>query len=70
MVRRLLRIVIAQLFNGGVTDGANGNEAIIRLLGSSPALSEFARSYIEKSRPLKLEEVVQTVRAATALERT
>ena len=27
-----------ELFNGGVTDGANGNEAIIRLLGSSPAL--------------------------------
>ena len=48
-----------ELFNGGVTDGANGNEAIIRVLGSSPALSDFTKSYIEKSKPLKLEEVVR-----------
>ena len=48
-----------ELFNGAVTDGANGNEAIIRLLGSSPALSEFTKSYIEKSGPLNLEEVVR-----------
>ncbi|HKY43529.1 MAG TPA: hypothetical protein VJM50_10575 [Pyrinomonadaceae bacterium] len=48
-----------ELFNGGVTDGANGNEAIIRLLGSSPALKDFVKSYIENRRPLKLEELVR-----------
>jgi predicted metalloprotease with PDZ domain len=47
------------LFNGGVTDGANGNEAIIKLLGSSPALKDFVKSYIENRRPLKLEELVR-----------
>ena len=48
-----------ELFNGGVTDGANGNEAIIRVLGSSPALRDFTKEFIEKKRPLKLEEVVR-----------
>lgn len=48
-----------ELFNGGVTDGANGNEAIISLLGSSPALKDFVKSYIENRRPLKLEELVR-----------
>ena len=49
-----------ELFNGGVTDGANGNEAIIRLLASTPALKDFVKSYIENKRPLKLEELVRT----------
>src|SRR5688572_25807530 len=48
-----------ELFNGGVTDVANGNEAIIRLLGSSPALKDFTKSYIEKKGSLKLEELVR-----------
>lgn len=48
-----------ELFNGGATDGANGNEAIIRLLGSSPALKDFVKTYIENRRPLKLEELVR-----------
>ena len=48
-----------ELFNGGVADGANGNEAIIRVLGSSPTLKDFTKSYIENSGPLKLEEAVR-----------
>ena len=48
-----------ELFNGGATDGANGNEAIIKVLGSSPALREFTKSFIENSRQLKLEELVR-----------
>ena len=48
-----------ELFNGGVADGADGNEAIIKVLGSSPALKDFTKSYIENSRPLKLEELVR-----------
>jgi hypothetical protein len=46
------------LFNGGVADHAQGNEAIIRLLGSSPAVSDFTRSYIETSKELELEQVL------------
>jgi hypothetical protein len=46
------------LFNGGVTDNANGNEVIIRLLASSPAIEDFAKSYIENSRQLELEQVL------------
>jgi predicted metalloprotease with PDZ domain len=48
-----------ELFNGGAADGANGNEAIIKVLGSSPALKDFTKSFIENSRQLKLEELVR-----------
>ena len=46
------------LFSAGFADGANGNEAIIRLLGVSPATSDFTKSYIENNRELKLEQLV------------
>jgi hypothetical protein len=48
-----------ELFHTGDTDGAYGNEAIIRLLGASPALKDFVKTYIENRRPLKLEELVR-----------
>ena len=48
-----------ELFNGGAADGADGNEAIIKVLGSSPALKDFTRSFIENRRELKLEEHVR-----------
>ncbi len=48
-----------ELFKGGATDGADGNEAIIKVLGSSPALKEFTKSFIENKRELKLEEFVR-----------
>jgi hypothetical protein len=46
------------LFNGGVAAGASGNEVIIKLLGVSPATSDFTKSFIENSRDLKFEELV------------
>lgn len=46
------------LFNRGVADDANGNEAIIALLGSSPAGKELTKSYIENSRELKLDQLL------------
>jgi hypothetical protein len=48
-----------ELFNGGAADGADANEAIIKVLGSSPALKEFTKSFIENRRELKLEELVR-----------
>ena len=48
-----------ELFDSRVTDGANGNEAIIKLLGSTPAQRDFTKEFIEKKRPLKFEEVVR-----------
>jgi hypothetical protein len=47
-----------ELFNGRVADNAQGNEVIIALLGSSPANSDFAKSYIENSRELELEKIL------------
>jgi predicted metalloprotease with PDZ domain len=46
------------LFNGGVTEHAQGNEAIINVLGSSPALKGFAKAYIENSSDLDLEQAL------------
>ena len=49
-----------ELFNGGVAANHNGNEAIIRLLGSSPASKDFLKSYVENSVEIKLEQVLPT----------
>ena len=46
------------LFNGGVAEHAQGNEAIIKLLGSSPALGDFTKSHIENVKKLQLEWVL------------
>ena len=46
------------LFNGGVADGQQGNEAIIAWLGSSPATKDFAKSYIETGSELELDRVL------------
>jgi len=46
-----------RLFNGAA-DSANGNEAIIRLLGSSPAGNDFTRDYIETTKEIKLEQLL------------
>jgi hypothetical protein len=46
------------LFNGGVADGQQGNEAIIAWLGSSPATKDFAKLYIETSTELELDRVL------------
>jgi len=47
-----------ELFGGHVADGTDGNEAIIRLLGSSPAGNEFTRDYIETNKEIKLEQLL------------
>ena len=48
------------LFNRGVADGQQGNEAIIAWLGSSPATKDFAKSYIEAGTELELDRVLST----------
>ena len=47
-----------ELFGGRVAAKANGNEAIIGLLDSAPAMNGFARSYVENSAKLELEQVL------------
>ncbi|HKG96816.1 MAG TPA: hypothetical protein VKA97_03340, partial [Pyrinomonadaceae bacterium] len=46
------------LFRLNVTDRANGNEAIIGLLGSTPALSEFMKSYVGNITKVELERIL------------
>jgi len=53
-----LAAIYRDLFNGGVTDNVNGNEAIIRLLGSSPASKDFVKSYVENSKEIELEQLL------------
>lgn len=55
-----LAVVYRDLFNGGVTDKTDGNEAIIRLLGSSPAARDFVKSYVENSKQIELEQLLPT----------
>lgn len=45
-----------EVFSAGEQE--QGNEVIIRVLGSSPAMVEFTRSYIESARKVELERVV------------
>ena len=47
-----------ELFNGGVAANDDGNEAIIRLLGSSPASKDFLKSYVENRVEIKLEQLL------------
>jgi predicted metalloprotease with PDZ domain len=47
-----------ELFSRRVAANANGNEAIIAVLDSAPAMSGFAKSYVENSTKLELEHVL------------
>jgi len=47
-----------ELFSGRIADGADGNEAIIGWLGSTPDFSYFTKSYIENSTPVELERIL------------
>jgi hypothetical protein len=47
-----------ELFGGRVAANASGNEVIIALLDSPPAMKGFARSYIESRAKLELEQVL------------
>ena len=47
-----------ELFGGRVAANASGNEAIIALLDSPPAMNGFARSHVETRAKLELEQVL------------
>ena len=47
-----------ELFSAGVAEHEQGNEVIMRVLGSSPARVEFTRVYIESARKVELERVL------------
>jgi predicted metalloprotease with PDZ domain len=47
-----------ELFVRTAADHASGNEAIIAVLGSSPAARDFTKSYIENSTRLELERLL------------
>ena len=46
------------LFNGRLTDGADGNEAIISVLGSTPVSRDFIKVYVENSTTVELNKVL------------
>jgi predicted metalloprotease with PDZ domain len=46
------------LFRGQFTDGADGNEAIISVLGSTPAFRGFMKSYVENSTQVELKQIL------------
>lgn len=47
-----------ELFNGQLTDGADGNEAIISVLGSTAGSRNFIKSYVENSTAVELDKVL------------
>jgi len=49
-----------ELFTRAAADHVNGNDVIIGVLGSSPALEGFAKSYIETRQRLELERLLPT----------
>lgn len=48
-----------ELFSQPTTDRAEGNEVIIRLLGSTPAAADLVKKYIQGSAALELEQVLK-----------
>jgi len=46
------------LFSRHVTDKADGNEVIIAVLGSTPAVRDFTKSYVENSTKVELERIL------------
>jgi predicted metalloprotease with PDZ domain len=46
------------LFSRPVADKADGNEAIIAVLGSTPAFHDFTKSYVENSTKVELERIL------------
>ena len=47
-----------ELFSRPVADDVNGNDVIIAVLGSSPAVKEFTKRYIENSTKVELERLL------------
>jgi predicted metalloprotease with PDZ domain len=46
------------LFSGQLTDGADGNDAIISVLGSTPVSRSFIKAYVENSTAVELNQVL------------
>ena len=46
------------LFSGHFADSANGNEVIIAVLGSAPAVSHFTKSFVENGTQLELMRIL------------
>ena len=47
-----------ELFNRPAAAGVNGNDVIIAVLGSSPAVRDFTKAYIENSTKLELDRLL------------
>ncbi|HET6973167.1 MAG TPA: hypothetical protein VFH96_04040 [Pyrinomonadaceae bacterium] len=56
--RRTLADTYRDLFNGRLTDGADGNDAIIGVLGSTPVSRSFIKAYVENSTAVDLNKVL------------
>ena len=56
--RRTLADSYRDLFSGRLTDGADGNEAIISVLGSTPVSRSFIKTYVENSTEVDLNKVL------------
>ena len=56
--QRTLADSYRELFSGRLSDGADGNEAIINVLGSTPAFRSFMKAYVENSTPVELEKIL------------
>ena len=56
--QRTLADSYRDLFGGRLTDGADGNEAIISVLGSTPVSRDFIKAYVENSTPVELNKVL------------
>jgi len=56
--QRTLADSYRDLFNGQLTDSADGNEAIIGVLGSTPVSRSFLKTYVESSTEVDLNKVL------------
>ena len=56
--QRTLADTYRELFNRRLTDGADGNEAIISVLGSTPGTRSFIKAYVENGTTIELEKVL------------
>jgi len=56
--QRTLADSYGDLFGGRLTDGADGNDVIISVLGSTPVSRYFIKAYVENSTPVDLNKVL------------
>ncbi|HLM23665.1 MAG TPA: hypothetical protein VK274_01355 [Pyrinomonadaceae bacterium] len=56
--QRTLAYSYRDLFSGRLTDGADANDVIISVLGSTPDSRSFIKAYVENSMPVELNKVL------------